>query len=92
LLHRGTAYLLCVLIPIFFFVVIRLRGNRILTISNYTLLTVLLIQVTLGIFTVINSLSPSIFPILGVLHQAGGILLLMAMLFVNYQFGKGGYK
>jgi cytochrome c oxidase assembly protein subunit 15 len=92
LLHRGTAYLLCVLIPIFFLVVIRLRGNRILTISNYTLLTVLLIQVTLGVFTVINSLNPSIFPILAVLHQAGGILLLMAMLFVNYQFGKGGYK
>jgi len=92
LFHRGTAYLLCVLIPVFFFVVNRLRGNSSLKISNYILVGVLVLQVTLGIFTVMNSLNHAIFPVLGVLHQAGGMLLLMAMLFVNYQFGKGGYK
>jgi cytochrome c oxidase assembly protein subunit 15 len=92
LLHRGTAYLLCVLIPVFFFVVNRLRGNALLKSSNYTLMAVLALQITLGILTVMNSLNHAIFPALGVLHQAGGMLLLMAMLFVNYQFGKGGYK
>lgn len=91
LLHRGTAYLLCILIPIFFLIVNKLRGNNILKYSNNLLLIALIVQVLLGIITVINSLNSSIFPILGVLHQAGGMLLLLAMLFVNYQFSKGGY-
>ncbi len=91
LLHRATAYLLCVLIFIFFFTTLRLKAVSPLRIGNIILLLALILQVTLGIFTVVYSLSSDILPILGVLHQAGGMLLLMAMLFVNYQFSKGGY-
>jgi cytochrome c oxidase assembly protein subunit 15 len=90
--HRCTAYLLCILIPILFFQIRKLKGNGNLNLSNNLLVLSLVIQITLGIFTVINSLNPSIFPTLGVLHQAGGMLLLMAMLFVNYQFSRGGYQ
>lgn len=92
LLHRGTAYLLCVLIPMFFFIALRLKAARPLRIGNYLLLIMLLIQFTLGVFTVMNSGNPDWLPTLGVLHQAGGMLLLLSILFVNYQFSKGGYK
>jgi cytochrome c oxidase assembly protein subunit 15 len=92
LLHRGTAYLLCILIPVFFFTVIRLKAAKRLKVGNYILLLVLIIQIVLGIFTVMNSANPDLLPTLGVLHQAGGMLLLFSMLFVNYQFSKGGYK
>lgn len=90
-LHRGTAYLLCLLIPILYFRIRKLKGNKNLNLSNNLLLISLIIQITLGIFTVINSLNDVVFPTLGVLHQAGGMLLLMAVLFVNYQFSTGGY-
>lgn len=92
LLHRGTAYILCILIPVFFLTAIRLKAAKPLRIGNYVLLVVLLLQVTLGIFTVMYSGNPDVFPTLGVLHQAGGMLLIMSILFVSYQFSKGGYK
>jgi cytochrome c oxidase assembly protein subunit 15 len=90
-LHRGTAYLLCILIPLLYLKIRKLQGNKNLNLSNNLLLIVLIIQITLGIFTVINSLNKTVFPTLGVLHQAGGMLLLMSILFVNYQFSRGGY-
>ena len=92
LLHRGTAYLLCILIPVFFFTTLRLKAAKPLQIGNYVLLIALVVQIILGIYTVINSGNPDIFPTLGVLHQAGGMLLLMSMLYVNYQFSRGGYR
>jgi cytochrome c oxidase assembly protein subunit 15 len=92
-LHRTTAYILTVLIIIFFFKVLKLKTNTTLNRANYILLFALILQITLGILTVINCFpSSEIFPTLGVLHQAGGMILLMAMLYVNYQFSKGGYQ
>lgn len=90
--HRTTAYLLCILIPVFSFKIFKLDASPILKRSNYFLLLMLIVQVSLGIITVINSTNPDLLPVFGVLHQAGGMLLLLAMLLVNYQFGKGGYR
>jgi cytochrome c oxidase assembly protein subunit 15 len=81
-----------VLIPLLSLQIIKLKGNNNLKLSNILLIIALIVQITLGIFTVINSLNPDIFPTLGVLHQAGGMLLLMAILFVNYQFSRGTYS
>jgi cytochrome c oxidase assembly protein subunit 15 len=51
------------------------------------LFVVLIIQVLLGISTVINSIGKT--PIfLGVIHQAGALVLLICLLFVNFQFKK----
>lgn len=92
-LHRFTAYILTGLIIIFFLKVLKLKTSSTLNKANYILLFALVLQVTLGILTVINCFpSSSVFPTLGVLHQAGGMLLLMSMLYVNYQFSKGGYR
>jgi cytochrome c oxidase assembly protein subunit 15 len=91
LMHRGTAYLLCLLIPIFYFNVRRIHQSKLLERGSVLLLLILIIQVTLGILTLLFSVGK--IPLFwGVAHQAGGLLLLVAMLFVNYQFSNGGDK
>ncbi|BDS14409.1 COX15/CtaA family protein [Aureispira anguillae] len=89
LLHRGTAYLLCFLIPIFYLYLRRIHQSKQLAMGGKILIVVLIVQVTLGIFTLLNGIG-QIPLLLGVLHQAGGLLLLAAMLYVNYQFSNGG--
>ena len=87
LLHRSTAYLLCFLIPIYFFTIRRIQISKTLKWGSRILIYVLIIQVALGIWTLVSCVGTV--PVgLGVLHQAFGILLLLAMLFVNYQFQK----
>ncbi len=50
----------------------------------FLLITMLIIQILLGIFTLLNSVGSA--PLeLGVFHQAGAILLLSIALFLNYQ-------
>lgn len=89
LLHRGTAYLLCFLIPIFYMYTRQIHQSKQLAIGSKLLLLILIAQVTLGVLTLWNGIG-QIPLLLGVLHQAGGLLLLATMLYVNYQFGKGG--
>ena len=89
LLHRGTAYLLCVLLPIFFWYVRRIHRSTALTRGATAVFLILVTQVTLGILTLLQAVG-QIPLLLGVLHQAGGLLLLGAMLYVNYQFSYGG--
>ena len=87
LLHRGMAYILTGFIIYFF---IKIRKNSIssrLRISNIVMLTMLIIQFLLGISTVINSIGK--IPVYwGAMHQACALLLLICLLFVNYQFKK----
>ena len=89
LLHRGTAYLLCFLVPIFYLYVRRIHQSKQLGRGSAVLMLLLITQVALGIFTLLNGIG-QIPLLLGVLHQAGGLLLLGAMLYVNYQFSNGG--
>jgi len=91
LLHRGTAYLLCVLLPIFFWYVSRIHRSTALTRGATAVFIILVAQVTLGILTLLQAVG-QIPLLLGVLHQAGGLLLLGAMLYVNYQFSYGGQQ
>ena len=84
LLHRTTAYLLTGLVLWFFYKGVRTPSTPTLKIGLYLLVSVLVIQVLLGIFTLINCLGAV--PVgLGVLHQAGAILFLSVTLYVNYQ-------
>ncbi len=91
LFHRGTAYLLCFLIPVFYFNVRRIHQSKALKWGAIFLMFVLMGQVTLGILTLLLAVGQ--IPLFwGGLHQAGGLFLLLAMLFVNYQFSSGGIK
>ncbi|MBP6811406.1 MAG: COX15/CtaA family protein [Saprospiraceae bacterium] len=83
-LHRNTAYLLSALI---FYFVWRINKQtsipRLLRLGNIALTVMLLLQVLLGIFTLIHC-KGSIPVTLGVLHQAGAIFLMGILLFVTY--------
>lgn len=82
-LHRLTAYALTIIVLIYFFNTRKLVAPGVFHRWLYLLITLLGIQVTLGILTVINCIG--FVPVgLGVLHQAGALLLLTAALFQNY--------
>ncbi len=61
-----------------------LAKTRSLRVGLGLMLAALLVQVLLGILTVINCVG-SIPVTLGVLHQAGGVLLLTAVFYVYFQ-------
>ncbi len=86
-LHRGTAYLLTIMVLYFVFLSYKYsippRFKRSLTL----LVTLLVIQVGLGIFTLINC-QGSIPVALGVAHQAFAVFLLSAVLYVHFQVKK----
>lgn len=91
LLHRSTAYLLCILIPIFYVNVKRIHQSKALERGSLVLLLLLVVQVVLGILTLLFAVGK--IPLFwGVAHQTGGLLLLLAMLYVNYQFSGGGKR
>jgi cytochrome c oxidase assembly protein subunit 15 len=84
ILHRMTAYVLIAMILWFFFKMLKTPISNVLKNGLYMLVSVLVIQVILGIATLVNCVGT--IPVgLGVLHQAGALLLLTAMLFVDYQ-------
>ncbi len=84
LLHRATAWILGGLILWFYFRIKKLQVSNRLAFGNKLLLGMLITQFLAGVFTVINSVGR--IPLLwGVVHQAGALLLLICLLFVNYQ-------
>lgn len=84
-LHRNTAYLLSVLIVYFVWRInTQTTSSRLLRRGNVAMTVMLLAQVLLGIFTLIHC-KGSIPVTLGVLHQAGAIILMGLLLFVTYQ-------
>lgn len=90
LLHRSTAYLLCILLPILFLTVRRLHASTALIVANWLILCALAVQVTLGIYTLVGCVG-KVPATLGVLHQGGAMVLFACMLFLNYQFSRGGH-
>ncbi|MEL6836657.1 MAG: COX15/CtaA family protein [Bacteroidota bacterium] len=82
--HRSVAYILTIMVLYFAWQLLKRTEIRIIRWSAYMLVSMLIIQVVLGILTVINSVG--MIPVaLGVLHQAGAIFLLSTVLFVDYQ-------
>ena len=83
-LHRNLAYALTFIGLGLFLKGISTVKEPLLKRTLYLLITMLVIQVLLGIFTLINSVGA--IPVgLGVYHQGGAILLLTIVLFFNYQ-------
>jgi cytochrome c oxidase assembly protein subunit 15 len=82
-LHRSTAYLLIIIGLWYFFKGIKSKITPLLRRGLNLWITMLVIQITLGIITVLNCRG-SIPVDWGVLHQAGALLLLTAMLFINF--------
>lgn len=86
-LHRSVAYLLVIMVAVFYWRA-RQSAAPVLRQGATAMLIMVGVQLLLGIITVINSIGT--IPVSwGVFHQAGGIILLGIALFVNYQFAKG---
>ncbi len=76
-IHRGLAYLLLVLIGIWWFTSRTVRNNKLFTKLRFIVLVMVLLQVLLGIFTLLNATYPNRLVVLGVSHQFFAMLLLM---------------
>ena len=87
-LHRGTAYALTIMVLYFVYRCWKGAQNRDLKVANTLLITLLITQVTLGIFTVVNSVGQV--PVgLGVAHQFTAIALVATVVYINYLFSPG---
>mgnify|MGYP002399416774 CR=1 FL=1 len=82
-LHRMTAYALTIIVLIYVVKAKKISTIKVFNTWLYLLITCLCVQITLGILTVLNCVG--YVPVgLGVLHQAGALLLLTTALFQNY--------
>ena len=83
-MHRGMAYLLLLMVLVYAWWVRKEHFHRALRYANRLLYVAVFVQALLGILTVVHCFG--VVPVgLGVLHQAGALVLLGSLLFVNYQ-------
>lgn len=88
--HRTVAYLLCFIVLAYFFKVKNQQVTSTFKLSVNMLVGMLVIQVFLGIMTVINCVGK--IPLTyGVLHQAAALLLISVVVLVNFQLFKKSY-
>lgn len=85
LIHRSLAYLLFFIGSYMAYKIIKSRPNPAIYKGAIVLITLLILQVSLGILTVINC-QGSIPLLYGVMHQAIALSLLTASLYMNYRF------
>lgn len=84
ILHRTTAYVLTALVLWFAYRGLKAKTTAHFRTGLYLLVSMLIIQVTLGVLTLVNCVGTV--PVgLGVYHQAGALLFLSIILFVDYQ-------
>ena len=76
-IHRGLAYLLVILIGIWWFKSKLITGNKLFSRLRITAMFLLLLQVLLGILTVVNATHSNRLVLFGVAHQFIAMLLLM---------------
>ncbi len=89
LLHRGMALALSVMVVWLFLRIRRRAVSAQLRLGGRLLVGMLFVQFLLGVLTVINCIGRV--PLTwGAVHQAGALVLLSVLLYVNYQFSKTG--
>jgi cytochrome c oxidase assembly protein subunit 15 len=79
--HRAIAWLLIVLVPLFWLAVLRAPLGRRARLACHLLLAALALQVTLGIATLLLRVPVA----LGAAHQGGAVLLLAAVLWAAHE-------
>ena len=78
-IHRALAYILFVLIIYWWFASRLVEGNKLFTILRNGVLLLVILQVILGIFTVLNATYSNRLVLLGVSHQFTAMLLLICI-------------
>ncbi len=83
-IHRGLAYLLFVLITVWYFKAGVVKKNRLFSKLRFGVLVLVTLQLVLGIFTVLKSTQPNGLLLFGALHQFVALLLLMCIITLLY--------
>ncbi len=78
-IHRGLAYVLVVLIGMWWFKSRLIANNKLFNRLRITIVLLVLLQAVLGILTVLNATAPNRLVVLGVSHQFTAMLLLMVI-------------
>ncbi len=87
-IHRGLAYLLTILIIIWFVKALKQTSSSLFNQIKWLPLLLVLLQVLLGVLTVINSPISNRLVIYGVFHQAVAMLLLVSLVWVYFVIRK----
>jgi heme a synthase len=82
--HRNLAYIIAVLIFVWWWKARKINGTRLFNVSRHIPLVLVLLQVVLGIYTVLNPFHTKLFLWLGVSHQFVAMLLLLSMILLIY--------
>jgi cytochrome c oxidase assembly protein subunit 15 len=83
-IHRGMAYLLFALVVMWWVKAKVIAGNRLFSRLRSSVMIIVLLQVCVGILTVLNATNSHLFVPFGVLHQAMAMLLLMCVVTILY--------
>ena len=87
-IHRGLAYLLFVTVVIWWLKAKAISGNKLFRRLRSSIILLVLLQVVLGILTVLNATHSNRLVIFGVLHQGTAIHLLMSVVSLLYVLRK----
>ena len=79
-IHRGLAYLLFILILVWWFRSGGIKNNRFYSFLRISFIALVFLQVTLGILTVLNATQSNCLVVLGVSHQFTAMLITMVWL------------
>jgi cytochrome c oxidase assembly protein subunit 15 len=83
-IHRGLAYLLTLLIIVWWFKAKNITASKLFGKLRLGILLLVVLQVLLGIFTVLNATHPNHLVILGVFHQFVAMSLLMVVVMLLF--------
>lgn len=84
LIHRTLAYIISALVFIWWWRSGKVTGSALFKWIRFLPLALVLLQVVLGVFTVLHALNPQVFLWLGVAHQFSAMLLLLSLVAVLY--------
>ncbi len=83
-IHRNLAYIISVLIFIWWWRANKVQGSKLFQKTKALPLLIVLLQVVLGVLTVLNAVDTKAFLWLGVAHQFAAMLLLLSLVWVLY--------
>lgn len=83
-IHRGLAYLLLLIIFLFFIRSLKVKGSKVFSLFSSILMTLVVIQALLGIFTVLNGTYPERLVWWGVSHQFVAMLMVMCIVTLHF--------
>jgi cytochrome c oxidase assembly protein subunit 15 len=83
-IHRNLAYIIVILVFIWWWKAGKARGSLLLQKTRVLLLLLVLLQGSLGVFTVLNVAHPRLFLWLGVAHQFIAMCLLLSLVWFLY--------